>query len=260
MSLWFDRLGRVGALACAVGGLAVTIAALPWLRGDDPARSVLRARLEDQEPDPAALAAVRSELHLPANPIQGAADWLAAAVTGDFGTSWVEGRPVLDLLLPALGVSAGLAVAALAVAGLFGSILIAPLAWAASGPPVAPGPVIRAARVLSGVAAAVPEFVLGTVLLAVVSVRLGLAPGPGWFGPSSVVLPAVALGLPAGGLLARLVGVAVEATTGEPWVRTWRAMDYGQVTITTAILQRAITVVVPQLAITSSWGWLPEPS
>jgi peptide/nickel transport system permease protein len=250
MSLWFDRLGRIGALACAVGGLSVTIAALPWLRGDDPARSVLRARLEDQEPDPAALAAVRSELRLPANPIQGAADWLAAAATGDFGTSWVEGRPVLDLLLPALGVSASLAVAALAVAGVLGLILVAPLAWAASGPPGAPGPVIRGARMISGVAAAVPEFVLATVLLALVSVRLGLAPGPGWFGPSSVVLPAVALGLPAGGLLARLLGVAVEATAAEAWVRTWRAADYGRITIAVAILQRAITVVVPQVVIT----------
>jgi peptide/nickel transport system permease protein len=249
VSGWSERLGRLGALAGAVGALALTISALPWLRGDDPARSVLRARLQDYEPDPAALAAVRSELGLGANPVQGAAQWLGAAATGDFGTSWVQGRPVLDLLLPALGASTGLAAAALAVACVLALVLVAPLAWAAAGPPGAPGPLVRGARVLSGVAAAVPEFVLATVLLAVAAVRLGLAPGPGWFGPSSLVLPAVALGLPAGGLLARLVGVALEATAAEAWVRTWRAMDYGRITIVRALLQRSVTVAVPQVAI-----------
>jgi peptide/nickel transport system permease protein len=249
MSVWRGRLGRVAALAGAVGGLALLIAALPWLRGDDPARSVLRARSDDRDADAAALRDVRDELGLAPDPVRAAVDWLTAAATGDFGTSWVEGRPVLDLLLPALGVSAGLAVAALAVATVVGLILVAPLAWAAAGPPGAVGHAARGTRILTSVAAALPEFVLATVLLGVVAVHLRWAPVAGWFSPSHMVLPALALGVPIGGLLARLVGVAVEATAGEPWVRTWRAVGCGGATLAAAIVRRAVTVAVPQVGL-----------
>jgi peptide/nickel transport system permease protein len=246
---WRDRLGRVGALAVAVGALAVVVAALPWLRGADPARSVLRARLEDRDPDPAALAAVRSELGLAGNPLRGAADWLTAAAGGDFGASWVEGSPVRDLLFAAAGVSASLAGAASVVAVVVGLALSVPVAWAASGEPRSPEQSARGVRVVAAVVAALSEVVLAAALLTLVAVRWRLAPVAGWFGPSYLVLPALALGVPTGGLLARLIGTAVDATAGEPWVRTWRAVDCGRVTLTTAIIRRAATVAVSQVAV-----------
>ncbi len=244
---WRDRLGRVSALAVAVGGLAAVVAALPWLRGDDPALSVLRARLEDRDPDPAALAAVRAELDLADDPLQGAADWLTAAAVGDFGTSWVAGAPVRDLLFAAAGVSASLAGAASVVAVVVGLALVAPVAWAASGERRSPGRGARAARVVGAVVAALSEVVLAAALLTLVAVHWRLAPVAGWFGPSYLVLPALALGVPTGGLFARLIGIAVDASAGEPWVRTWRAVDCGRLTLTVAIIRRAVTVAVPQV-------------
>ena len=105
-------LRRVGALTVTAVGLVVTVAALPWLNGEDPALSVLRARLPTRDPDPAALAAVRSELDLAPDPVHGAARWLAQAITGDLGRSWVDGTPVRDSLAATVGVSASLAAAA----------------------------------------------------------------------------------------------------------------------------------------------------
>jgi peptide/nickel transport system permease protein len=242
-----DRVRRGGALAGAVAAVIVLVAALPWLRGHDPARSVLRARLDERELDPAALAAVRAELELAANPLRGAVDWLVAAATGDFGTSWVKGTPVLELLLPAVGVSAVLAVAAMSVAVVVTLILVAPGVWAASGACRPPGPAVRGIRVLGAVVAALPEFALAA-LLTLLAVHWRLLPVTGWFGASHLVLPALALGVPTGGLLARVVGVAVDATAGEPWVRTWRAVDCGRPTLTMAITWRAGTVAVPQVA------------
>ncbi|MDI6102696.1 ABC transporter permease subunit [Actinoplanes sp. NEAU-A12] len=243
------RLGRVGALACAVGALTVVVAALPWLRGDDPARSVLRARLEDREIDPAALAAVRSELHLAGNPLQGAADWLIAAARGDFGTSWVAGVPVRDLLLPAAGASASLAAAASVVAVVVGVALVAPVAWALSGERRSPGRCARGVRVAGAVVAALSEVALAAALLILVGVRWRLVPVAGWFGPSYMLLPALALGVPTGGLFARLVVIAADVTAEEPWVRTWRAVGCGRITLTAGIVRRAVTVAVPQVAV-----------
>lgn len=45
--------------------------------------------------------------------------------------------------------------------------------------------------------AAVPEFLLATVALLVCGVWLGLLPTAGWAGPEYLVLPAIALGVPA---------------------------------------------------------------
>jgi peptide/nickel transport system permease protein len=234
---------RWAALTATVGGLAVTVAALPWLRGDDPARSVLRARLGEREPDAAALAAVRSELDLPAGPVQGAWQWLSGALTGDLGRSWVDGVPVADTLAAAAGVSALLSGTAATIAAIVGVLLAVPAAWAAAG----------RRRPRTGYAAAalaaLPEFVLAAVLITVVAVNWRLAPAAGWFGPAYLVLPALSLGLPTGGLLGRLLTTAVDATAAEPWTHTWRAAGSSRRELATALLRRAVTVVVPQIAV-----------
>ncbi|MDI6101687.1 ABC transporter permease subunit [Actinoplanes sp. NEAU-A12] len=234
---------RWAALTATIGGLAVLVAALPWLRDDDPARSVLRARLGEREPDPAALAAVRSELDLPAGPVQGAAQWLSGAVTGDLGRSWVDGSSVAETVAAAAGVSALLGGAAAVVAVAVGLLLGAPAAWTAAS-----GRRPRAGFTAAALTA-LPEFVLAAVLITVVAVNWRLAPTAGWFGPSYLVLPALALGIPTGGLLARLLITAVEATAAEPWVHTWRAAGSGRGELAAALLRRAVTVVVTQVAV-----------
>ncbi|WP_433796303.1 ABC transporter permease subunit [Actinoplanes sp. CA-252034] len=231
------------AFTATVGGLAVLVAALPWLRGDDPARSVLRARLGEREPDPEALAAVRSELDLPAGPVHGAVQWLSGAVTGDLGRSWVDGSPVAETVTAAAGVSALLGGVAALVAAVVGLLLAAPAAWTATT-----GRRPRAGLVAATLTA-LPEFVLAAVLITVVAVNWRLAPTAGWFGPSHLVLPALALGVPTGGLLARLLITAVEATAAEPWVHTWRAAGSSRAELARALLRRAVTVVVPQVAV-----------
>ncbi len=52
---WRAGLGR---LAAGVA-LLTAVALLPWLSGNDPALTVLRARSADQNPTPGQLAAVR---------------------------------------------------------------------------------------------------------------------------------------------------------------------------------------------------------
>src|SRR2546428_12899307 len=57
-------------------------------------------------------------------------DWLAAVLRGDFGVSWLSGRPVLALFLERVPVSAELAVLAVARSLVIGiSLGPAPVGW-----------------------------------------------------------------------------------------------------------------------------------
>jgi peptide/nickel transport system permease protein len=239
------RLSRFGVLAVVTVAFIVVVAALPWLRGDDPARSVLRARLSDLEADAAALDAVRSELDLATDPFTGALGWLARAATGDLGRSWVEGTPVRESVSAAAMVSAGLAAGACAVTVVVALVLVLPVAWRATDPRHRPSTGLQMA---AAAIAALPEFVLAAVLLTVVAVRWRLLPAAGWFDASYAVLPTLALGVPAGGLLARLVDTAVETTAAEPWVHTWLTAGCSRARLAVAIARRAVTCVVPQVS------------
>ncbi|MEV0739762.1 ABC transporter permease subunit [Streptomyces sp. NPDC050549] len=71
----------------------------------------------------------------------------------------------------------------------------------------------------SAALAALPEFLTASVLATVVGVQLGWLPALGWYGPRWTVLPALALGLPAGAVLGRLLDDLLPGAFAEPWAR-----------------------------------------
>jgi peptide/nickel transport system permease protein len=107
------------------------------------------------------------------------------------------------------------------------------------------------ARHGTGTAAAflvsLPEFLLATVGLLVLGVWFGLLPTSGWEGPRHLVLPALALGIPAGGLLGRLVDDALPGVFTERWTELWRASGVSARRIAFAALRRSLPSVLPQL-------------
>lgn len=218
---------------CLAGVLTV-VGLLPWLSGKDPALSLLRARSAEQEPTPEALAAIRADLGLDAGPLGLLGQWAAGVLHGDLGVSWVSGAAVLPSVLAGLQVSLTLMGAALAVALLVAAALVAPVLIRGRG----------TSGACAAVLTAVPEFLLSIVLLLVVGVGLGWLPTSGWAGPAHLVLPALALGLPAGGLLGRLVAEALPAVLDERWVHLWRGAGVGRARVAAAALRR----VLPPLA------------
>ncbi|MGW7412358.1 hypothetical protein [Streptomyces sp. NPDC054863] len=193
---WRAGLARAAALAVVVA----VVGLLPWLSGRDPALTVLRARSAEQEPTAEALAAVRRDLGLDAGPLALLTDWASGLLNGDLGLSWVSGTAVLPSVLSGLGVSLTLMAASLAVALLVASALCAPTLTRG-----ARGTLRGSGGGVGAMLAALPEFLLATVLLIVFGVWWGLLPVSGWQGPRHLVLPALAMGIPAGGLLGRLV-------------------------------------------------------
>lgn len=236
----------LGVLGGSVAALALLVAALPWLRGEDPARTVLRTRFAEREPDPAALASVRAELDLPTDPVTGALGWLAGALGGDLGRSWVSGGDVGPGVIGALGLSLTLATAAVIVAVAIAGAVLGPGVWrsSATGEPTGRGSGATAALLGS-----LPEPVLALTLIAVVAVGWGVLPTAGFAGPASLILPALALGVPAGGLLARIVSSALDATLAEGWTRSWRSAGYGRGAIATAAARRAVAIAIPQITL-----------
>ncbi|MFJ8588279.1 ABC transporter permease subunit [Streptomyces sp. NPDC093595] len=226
------------ALVCAIG-------LLPWLSRTDPALTVLRARSAERDPDPATLHAIRDRLGLDDGPLTLLGRWSAGLLRGDAGRSWVSDTEVLPAAVQALGVSLLLMTGALVVA----------LATAAAvcARTLRRGARRRGARGRGGtgpaVLAALPEFLVASVLASVVGVQLGWLPALGWYGPPWMVLPSLALGLPAGAVLGRMLDDLLPAALAEPWVPAAAARGVPPGSIARQAVRRCAPGLLPGLGL-----------
>ena len=153
------------------------------------------------------------------------AEWLAGLLRFDLGRSYLTGEPVLDQVVPRLGVTAALVGLAMVLA-----LLVAvPLGmWAAVRRRHVDGLIASA---ISQVGLAVPSFWLGILATLVFAVRLGWLPANGYaplaagFGPWArhLVLPVVSLAVVQAAVLGRYVRSATIEVLHEDYYRTARA-------------------------------------
>jgi oligopeptide transport system permease protein len=152
--------------------------------------------------------------------------FIKGVLHGDLGQSMIErGLSTTDVLRGRLPTSATLGLAALLVAlgvGLPAGILAA----------VRHNKTLDHVLVLTAsLGYAIPNFVLSIVLILVVGLRLHLLPLGGWGGIRHVILPAVALGLPWAGLIARLTRAAMIEALHADHVRMARAKGLSRRTV-----------------------------
>ncbi|MFF5895552.1 ABC transporter permease subunit [Streptomyces argenteolus] len=233
--------GRAGALLAVVA----VIGLLPRLTRTDPALTILHARYADRPPTPEVLDAIRAETGLDGGPLRVLGAWAAGLLRGDLGDSWVSGQPVGPDVTSAFGVSLTLMGVSLTVAAL--------LALALAGGTLRRGARRRLVTTRAGAGAAVlaalPEFLLAAVLATVLAVQLGWFPALGWGGPEQIVLPALAMGVPAGALLGRLLDDALPAAFAEPWARAATAHGLPARRIAGQALRRVLPALLPQLGL-----------
>ena len=180
---------RLRALPLVLLAASVLVFLLPRAAGLDVTRTVLRARVADSSPDPAAIDRVTRELGLDGPLWQQYLLWLGGILRGDLGLSFATRMPVAPTLLTALGVSIALSTLALAVAGLVG----VPAGVLAARRPG--GLTDRSVTALSVLGAALPEFILAPVLVLLLAVVVPLFPATGWGSPAAAVLPVLTLAL-----------------------------------------------------------------
>ncbi|MGW0712719.1 ABC transporter permease subunit [Streptomyces sp. NPDC002643] len=238
-SRWRAGLGRLTAGAA----LLTAVALLPWLSGNDPALTVLRARSADQDPTPAQLAAVREQLGLDEGPFTHLAQWLGGLPQGDAGTSWVSGEAVLPEVTAAFAVSFTLMLGALVVTVAVAALVSARTLYLGSRRRLHRGRGAAGTAVL----AALPKFLLASLLATVLGVWLGWFPSSGWEGPPSMVLPSLALGVPSGAMIGGLLDQSLPAAFNEPWARTWYAYGFAPGHVARHALRRTLAGVLPQL-------------
>jgi ABC-type dipeptide/oligopeptide/nickel transport system permease component len=239
---WLDALIPALSRIVTLIGVLTLVGLLPWLSGRDPALSLLRARSGDQEATLEALAAIRSQIGLDGSPAERLVAWFAGLLRGDAGTSWISGAPVLPGMLKAAQTSLTLMSAAFTVALLTATLLCVPTLRRGLR-----GRASRPSGALAAMLTALPEFMLSSVLLVIFAVWLRWVPPYGWGDLSHAVLPAFALGLPAGGLLGRLFSEGLSATFTERWVATWTVAGFSKARLLPAVGRRTLPSLMPQL-------------
>jgi ABC-type dipeptide/oligopeptide/nickel transport system permease component len=194
----------------ALGVVTLVFAALR-LSGD-PAATMLPGDASVEE-----LVALRRQLGLDRPLWLQYVQFLAGALSGDFGTSFRHQQPALPLVLERLPATLELAGAAL----LLAVALALPLGVLAA---VYRGRIVDVvAMAFAVVGQATPYFWMGIMLILIVSVELAWLPTSGRGGLERLILPAITLGTHFAASLARLTRTSMLEVFGQQFVTTARA-------------------------------------
>jgi peptide/nickel transport system permease protein len=244
-------LKRLAALLLTLlGASAVVFAVLEILPGN--AAQVLLG----PEAAPEAVAALAAQLGLDQSAWLRYGQWLAGLASGDLGTSYAYGAPVLGLIAERLQLTVPLALLAM--------LLTCALALAAG--------VYAAAHHgragdwgvmgLAQLGIAIPNFWFAILLILLFSVHFkwfSAGGFPGWEegvlpGLRALLLPALSLAVVQSAILARFTRSAVLDVLREDFVRTARAKGLSQrATLWGHVLRNALIPVITVLAVNISW-------
>jgi peptide/nickel transport system permease protein len=243
---------RVGGVLLRRGaqglGVVVLVATLCFLvvrqLPGDAALRIAAGRYGYDLVDAEAAAAVRSELGLDRPAWQQLADWLAALVRGDLGTSLVTSAPVREevgyYLVGTLQLAGLALLLAVALGGCLGTL-------AARRPG---GLVDRGVDVWVSGVRALPPFLLGLALVLLFSVHLGWLPAVGHGSGTTIVLPAATLAIGLSGLFARVTRDAVVEVQRSEHVRFARTKGLAdRIVLVRHVLRNAGVVLVPYVGV-----------
>ncbi|WP_439502771.1 ABC transporter permease [Aminobacter ciceronei] len=174
--------------------------------------------------------------------------WMGRLLTGDLGTSIVQGRPVSALIARNLPYSLELGIAAL---------LFSTLTGIAAGVIAASYQGTRVDDSITGfilLGSTVPSFWLGLLLILVFAVWLGWVPVSGARGWSSLILPTIAAGLGGIALVARVTRIAMIETSRQDFVTLLHAKGLPPFIIQLRhVLRHAMVPVVTILSLRIGW-------
>jgi peptide/nickel transport system permease protein len=184
----------------------------------DPVLAILGT--SGASPSPQVVAATRASYGLDAPLVVQYARYLGHLAGGDLGESYSLHRSVAGVVGEQVGHTLVLALSALLLAWV--------LATASTLLTCRRGRLAGAAgTALEVVAAALPEFWLGILLLVVLGFWLGLFPVSGGTGPAALFLPALTMAVPLAGFLAQVMRQSFEDALDQPFVLSARSRGMG---------------------------------
>ncbi len=229
-------------------GVAVLVSVLCFLvvrtLPGDAAYRIAAGRYGYDLVDQEAADAVRAELGLDRPAWRQLADWLLDLFQLDLGRSLVTSRPVVEEVGYYLLGTLQLAAVSLAIAIVIGA---GAGVLAARRPG---GPMDRLATAWVASVRAVPPFLLGLLLVVVLSAQLGLLPAVGHGGAASIVLPALTLGIGLSGLVARITRDAVVEVRASAYVQFAQTKGLPERWVLVRhVVRNAAVVLVPYLGV-----------
>lgn len=152
-------------------------------------------------------------------------DWILRLLHGDLGTSYATQTPIADGLGARIAVTAAIAFGAVILTAIIGVLVGVTAA-------IRGGWVDRVLNTLSNVFFAVPGYWLAIFLILIFAVYNPWLPATGYVDPSqdvglwaqSLILPVVAISIPAGAGLARSARASMFDAFSQDYIRTLRSM------------------------------------
>jgi peptide/nickel transport system permease protein len=208
--------------------VAIAVFAMLHLIPGDPAQLML-----GDVDSPEALARLHAELGLDRPLTVQFGLWIGRVLHGDFGTSIVQQRPVLEILLGSFAVTASIVVPAVMIAALLAIPLGMLAAWKQNTK------VDAALMTLAIVFLSIPSFWLGLLFLMFFGLKLDLFPVVGYVSPfenfreglSYLVMPVMSLALIETGVIVRMARASTIEVLRLEYITHARAKGLSETTV-----------------------------
>jgi len=197
-------------------GISFISFSLLYVFPGDPAEIILTITT-GSEPSVEAIEKFRAEMGLDRPLIVQYFDWLSKTVRGDFGVSWTEGEPVMDVILRRLPISAELFFATFAISIIFALILGIISAVHKDKA------VDHICRIYSLLGISIPSFWLGLILIWIFSVQLHLLPAFGCCELKYLILPVLTWSFSFMAIKTRFVRASLLEELSKDYIVTARA-------------------------------------
>ncbi|KQR51940.1 ABC transporter permease [Leifsonia sp. Leaf336] len=215
-------LKKVGAAAVVLWGAATVAFFAQLALPGDRATTILNIRAgQVQLRTPAELEQIRAQYGLTRPVIVQYLDYLRGLVSGDFGDSYQQYRPVTAIIGEQLGSTVTLSLTAIALAWVIMVVWVT--LTAGRGPRVG-----ALGSTVDVVTAGLPAYWLGIILLLVFGLGLRWFPIISGSAPNGIVLPALTLAIPLAGFMAQSVRTEFERSLDQPFVLSARMRGMGE--------------------------------
>lgn len=233
-------LTRIFTLIPTLVGVSVIAFLLGIVSPGNPAEIALSQGGYD--PSPEQIAAMEKELGLDRPYSVQYFRWLSKVLKGDFGNSFINGRPIRDELARRSPKTLSLALCSMLLTCFFGIGLGILAAWFKDGV------LERLLMLLLNMALSLPAFWVGLLLMLVFAEKLKVLPTNGYGELRHLVLPSITLSLIATATIARLTRAALLAEFGKAYYITamTRGLSKKQLLICNA-LPNAILPILPMI-------------
>lgn len=214
---WGYVLRRIGQAVLILWAAFTLSFSILYVIPGDPAMLMIGGPDEAASVSPEQLAVINERYGFDQPVIVQYFTYLLNLVRGDLGTSFQTGMPVAESLANSFGSTLALVGFGLVLAVALG-LLVGSCAAYVKGQVLA-----RFLEALPSIGASLPTFWVGLLLMQLLSFQLRLLPVSGDRGFDSLIMPGIALAIPAAASIAQVVSKSLRTAMGEPYIDIARA-------------------------------------